>query len=138
MSMCLSDLSWLNHLPIQGVCLCVCNQWAYADNCTNVVDQLLINIYIYIPYVRDLNTPLMGQSGLRLCQDVGYQNFPIPITFRDPAIMLSYKGECRTIECPMICPANYDPICGSDSHFLARDTVRWSFKSLSVFMAKYL
>ena len=31
-------------LPVQGVCLCVCNQYAYADNYTDVVDQLLIDI----------------------------------------------------------------------------------------------
>ena len=24
----------------QGVCLCVCNQWAYADNCADAVDRL--------------------------------------------------------------------------------------------------
>ncbi len=23
-------------------CLCVCNQWAYADNCVDAVDQLLM------------------------------------------------------------------------------------------------
>ncbi len=29
-------------LPVLGVCLCVCNQWAYADNCADAVDRLLI------------------------------------------------------------------------------------------------
>ncbi len=29
-------------IPVQGVCLCVCNQWAYTDNSTDAVDQLLI------------------------------------------------------------------------------------------------
>ena len=26
----------------EGVCLCVCNQWAYADNCANAVDWRFI------------------------------------------------------------------------------------------------
>ncbi len=29
-------------LPVQGVCLCACNQWAYADNRADAVDRLLI------------------------------------------------------------------------------------------------
>ncbi len=29
-------------LPVQSVCLCACNQWAYADNCADAVDRLLI------------------------------------------------------------------------------------------------
>ena len=29
-------------LPIQRICLCVCNQGAFVDNLTDVVDQLLI------------------------------------------------------------------------------------------------
>ena len=50
-SVCQLDLSWLNHvtyeleesfIPVQGVCQCVCNQWMYADNHMDVVDQLLI------------------------------------------------------------------------------------------------
>ena len=28
--------------PVQGYCLCVCNQWAYVDNCADAVDRLLI------------------------------------------------------------------------------------------------
>ena len=28
--------------PVSGVCLWVCNQCVYADNCTDAVDQLLI------------------------------------------------------------------------------------------------
>ncbi len=32
-------------LPAWGVCLCVCNQWAYADNCADAVDRLLIQPY---------------------------------------------------------------------------------------------
>ncbi len=32
-------------LPVQSDCLCVCNQWAYADNCADaVIDRLLIFI----------------------------------------------------------------------------------------------
>ncbi len=31
-------------LPVQGVSLCVCNQWAYADNSADAVDRLLINL----------------------------------------------------------------------------------------------
>ena len=27
-------------LPVQSICLCVCNQWAYANNRADVVDQL--------------------------------------------------------------------------------------------------
>ncbi len=29
-------------LPVQSVCLCACNQWAYADNCADAVDRLLM------------------------------------------------------------------------------------------------
>ncbi len=29
-------------LPVHGLCLCVCNQWAYADYSTWAVDWLLI------------------------------------------------------------------------------------------------
>ncbi len=29
-------------LPVQGVCLCVCNQLAFADYCEDAVDLLLI------------------------------------------------------------------------------------------------
>ena len=29
-------------LPVQGYCLCVYNQWAYADNSADAVDWLLI------------------------------------------------------------------------------------------------
>ncbi len=30
-------------LPVKGYCLCVCNQSAFADNCTDAVDRLLIS-----------------------------------------------------------------------------------------------
>ncbi len=36
-----STLSRLS-LPVWGVCLCVCNQSAYADNRADAVDRLLI------------------------------------------------------------------------------------------------
>ena len=29
-------------LPVSGVCMCVCNQWACADYCADAVDRLLI------------------------------------------------------------------------------------------------
>ncbi len=32
----------LTHYQSSGVCLCVCNQWAYAGNCADAVDRLLI------------------------------------------------------------------------------------------------
>ncbi len=32
----------MESLPVQRVCLFVCNQWAYADNCADAVDRLLI------------------------------------------------------------------------------------------------
>ncbi len=51
----MSEAAWLRHtlklyismatvwnLPVLGVCLCVYNQLAYADNCADAVDQLLI------------------------------------------------------------------------------------------------
>ncbi len=34
--------SWEKSLPVQSVCLCVCNQWGYADNCADAVNRLLI------------------------------------------------------------------------------------------------
>ncbi len=41
---CLSVLSRLNrsHYQSSGVRLCVCDQWAYAGNCADAVDRLLI------------------------------------------------------------------------------------------------
>ena len=32
----------MSHHKSSGVRLCVCNHWAYADNCTDVGDRLLI------------------------------------------------------------------------------------------------
>ncbi len=32
----------MESLPVQRVCLYACNQWAYADNCADAVDRLLI------------------------------------------------------------------------------------------------
>ena len=34
-------------LPVWGVCLPVCNQSVYADNCSDAVDRLLIRIYLF-------------------------------------------------------------------------------------------
>ncbi len=31
-------------LPVHGIRLCVCDQWAFADNLTDTTDQLLILI----------------------------------------------------------------------------------------------
>ena len=56
LSVCPSTLSRLNRLFVRALLgarlcrvqqratasLCVCNQWAYADNCTDAVDRLLI------------------------------------------------------------------------------------------------
>ncbi len=33
-------------LPVLGVCLCVCNHWAYADNRANAVNRRFILDYI--------------------------------------------------------------------------------------------
>ncbi len=43
-SVCLCTVSYLNRwpLPVQGVRLCVCNQWTCVDNIVDAVDQLLI------------------------------------------------------------------------------------------------
>ncbi len=43
---CLSDCNALLLEPL-GVCLCVSNQWAYADSCAEAVDRLLI---IFVSY----------------------------------------------------------------------------------------
>ena len=32
-------------LPAQSICLCVCNQWAYADNHADAVDRHLFELY---------------------------------------------------------------------------------------------
>ena len=39
-------------LSVQGVCLCVCNQWAYADNLADVVDRPLIIVHVK-PFSRE-------------------------------------------------------------------------------------
>ncbi len=39
-------------LPVKGVCLCVCNQWACADNSADAVDRLLIKICLWLLYNR--------------------------------------------------------------------------------------
>ena len=36
----------LESLPVKSVCLCVCNQWAYADNGADAVDRLLMHCCI--------------------------------------------------------------------------------------------
>ena len=41
-------------LPIPGVCLCVCNQWAHGRNCADAVDQLLILPTNIIQFVKIL------------------------------------------------------------------------------------
>ncbi len=42
-SVCLSVCQFVSlSLPVSGVCLCVCNQWAGADYCADAVDRLLI------------------------------------------------------------------------------------------------
>ncbi len=35
-------------LPVHSVCLCACNQWAYADNRADAVDRLLILLVIHV------------------------------------------------------------------------------------------
>ena len=41
-------------LPILGVCLCVYNQqWAYADNCADAVERVLIFKCLYLDELRD-------------------------------------------------------------------------------------
>ena len=43
--------SYRSHYQSNGnVCLCVCNQWANADNCADAVDQLLISKIHYCPF----------------------------------------------------------------------------------------
>ncbi len=39
-------------LPVQGACLCVCNQGVYANNHAVAVDRLLINV-IYLINISD-------------------------------------------------------------------------------------
>ncbi len=39
-------------------CLCVCNQWAFADNCADAVDRLLIcqgAELLYLLYVKQVS-----------------------------------------------------------------------------------
>ncbi len=52
------------------VCVCVCNQWVYADNCADAVDWLLILLF-----VMDFHNPKPhGHPGLAdLASPVGSQ-----------------------------------------------------------------
>ncbi len=43
---------------MEGVCLCVCNQSAYADNCAEAVDRLLILQVIGDVHLRILDVDL--------------------------------------------------------------------------------
>ncbi len=42
--LCVLSAVWSKEesLPVKSISLCVCNQWAYADNCADAVDRLLI------------------------------------------------------------------------------------------------
>ena len=42
LSICVRFPVWSKEesLPVKSICLCVCNQWAYADNCADAGDWL--------------------------------------------------------------------------------------------------
>ncbi len=59
MSVCPSVCALLfeeESLPVTSICLCVCNQWAYADSYADAVDQLLILHVTGLQYCTDLAT----------------------------------------------------------------------------------
>ncbi len=55
-----------SHYQSSGVCLCVCNQWAYAGNCADTDDRLLILILDLKDGKNNLQSKLVSKITFRV------------------------------------------------------------------------